>query len=254
MQPFIFSHTVRTYETDARGLMTVSSLLNNLQYGAGKHADLLGWSVRELHSTGKTWVLQRFTVHIEKQPADGERITLTTYPSGADKLLAYRDYKLENEAGETLVKATSAWVILDLNLRRVTPIPESVKSISTSFGPKILEQPGSRLRDWAPEAEPDREVPVFRVRRHDIDLNGHLTNVTYAEWGLEAVPDELFSRGMLKRIDIVFKAECFFNDRISSHIRPSETGEPGLTHFQHMLVQQAGQKVTALLETSWQPA
>ncbi|WP_164682834.1 acyl-[acyl-carrier-protein] thioesterase [Cyclonatronum proteinivorum] len=250
MQPFIFSHTVRTFETDARGLMTVSSLLNILQYGAGKHAGELGWSVRALHNSGKTWVLQRFTVEMNELPADGDTITLTTYPSGSDKLLAYRDYKVEDASGKVLVLATSAWVILDLRARRVTPIPDTVSAISTRFGPKLKAKPGTRLTDWQPEA--DEKAPVFRVRRHDMDLNGHLTNVTYAEWGLEAVPEEIFSKGQLKEIDIVFKAESFFNDRISSHLRTSAVEGSADIRFQHMLRRESDQKVTALMETSWQ--
>lgn len=249
MQPFVFSHIVRTFETDARGLMTVSSLLNVLQYGAGKHAELLGWSVRELHNSGKTWVLQRFTVEIDTLPADGATITLTTYPSGSDKLLAYRDYKVEDATGKVLILATSAWVILDLQARRVTPIPDTVTAISTSFGPKLMPQPKTRLREWQPDQ--GEEAPIFRVRRHDMDLNGHLTNVTYAEWGLEAVPETIFRKGHLKHIDIVFKAESFYNDRIASHLQPVAADESGAVSFRHLLRREYDQKITALMETSW---
>lgn len=251
MKPFVFTHTVRTFETDDQGLLTPSSLLNILQYGAGKHADDLGWSVRSLHESGKTWVLQRFCIEIERLPSDNETITLTTYPTGADRILAYRDYKVENEAGEILVRATSSWVILDLDSRRVVGVPDSVKDVSESFGPKILPFPTGRLTGFDPnENSDDKTTSEFRIRRHDLDLNRHVNNVKYMEWGIESVPEDVFENKQLRSLDIVFKAECFYGDTIESHCRPLEDASKNL-NFDHVLTRKSDSKAVCLLRSGW---
>lgn len=254
MKPFVFTHKIRTFETDSRGLLTSSSLLNILQYGAGKHADDLGWSVRSLHESGKTWVLQRFYVEIEKLPSDDEAITLTTYPTGAERILAYRDYKVENEAGELLVKATSSWVILDLESRRVVAVPDNVKDISESFGPKITSLPASRITPFDPQNEPDENIThEFRVRRHDLDLNRHVNNVRYMEWAIESVPEAVFENKRLSTLDIVFKAECFYGDTVMSVSRPLPVSsqDDALTGFEHLLYRKSDQKPVCLVHSAW---
>ncbi len=249
MKPFVFEHTVRTFETNSDGKLTPSHLLNLLQYGAGKHAEVLGWSVRSLHESGQTWVLQRFCVEILTFPSDGDTITITTYPSGSSRILAYRDYKAEDQNGNLLVKATSGWVILDLASRNVVPVPEEVSSISERFGPRIMPFPSTRQSGFNPDEETgSSRKTTFSVRKHDLDLNRHVNNVRYMEWAMESVPEEIFDKQQLRRFDIVFKAECFYGDVVSAYSIPSQ----GDGHdFRHMLIRDSDKKPVCLMESSW---
>lgn len=245
--PLQLSHQVRTFETDARGKLTASALLNILQYTAGKHADMLGWSVRGLQQQGKTWVLQRFYCDILSLPSDDEVIHITTYPSDADKLLAYRDYKVENESGDIIVRATSSWVILNLQNRRVVPVPEHVSKLSNSFGPRIISFRDSRLQAFSPELAEDEAD--FRIRKHDLDLNRHVNNVRYMEWGLESVPETVFDTQQLRELDIVFKAECFFGDVVRAFSRPVSSTEG--TSFEHLLRRSSDSRTVCLMRSRW---
>lgn len=247
LPPLSFIHQVRTFETDFRGRLTPSSLLNVLQYAAGKHADMLGWSVRSLHESGQTWVLQRFYCDIKALPQDDARLHITTYPSGVERVLAFRDYKVEDDAGRRLVNATSSWVILDLDSRRVMPVPEHVAHPGGGFGPRITEFPSSRLKPFDvvgsfPEAS-------FRIRKHDLDLNQHVNNVRYMEWGMESVPHKVFSEQQLCELDIVFKAECFFGDEVEAFWRPAQKDA-----FAHVLRRRSDEKPVCLMHSRWQPS
>jgi acyl-ACP thioesterase len=245
--PLQLSHQVRTFETDARGRLTASALLNILQYTAGKHADMLGWSVRGLQEQGKTWVLQRFYCDIRSLPSDDEIIHITTYPSDADKLLAYRDYKVENESGDIIVKATSSWVILNLESRRVEPVPAHVAGLSGTFGPRIIRFRDRRLKAFSPELA--ENAADFRIRKHDLDLNRHVNNVRYMEWGLESVPDSVFDTQQLRELDIVFKAECFFGDVVRAFSR-AISSEEGYC-FEHLLQRSSDSRIVCLMRSRW---
>ncbi|MCH8568023.1 MAG: hypothetical protein LAT67_07160 [Balneolales bacterium] len=247
VQPFIFTHTVKTFETDSSGKMTPSALLNILQYTAGKHANVLGWSVRSLHESGQTWVLQRFYIQINELPQDEQNIKITTYPSGSDRLLAFRDYKAEDEAGNLLLTATSAWVILDLSSRRVVAVPDVVKKISTAFGPSLCSFANTKLFPLDHQNEDNTNEATIWVRRHDLDLNGHVNNVRYMEWGLEAIPDSFVEKYTLNSLDIVFKAECFKGDELISISQVKETKN----NYSHEILRKEDHKLVCLMQTSW---
>ena len=240
VKPFSLTHHTRTFETGITGNITASALINILQHAAGKHADELGWSVRLLHESGHTWVLQRFYLSIYHLPKDDDIFTVTTRPSGADRLLAYRDYKITDELGNTLATATSSWVVMDLKSRRPVAISDDVKELGNAFGPRILEAPNIRLRPF----EPTREATVFRVRKHDLDLNRHVNNVRYIEWALESLPDDYFENKPLKTLDITFKAECFLGDEIFSAIQKTAAKT-----FDHCLIRSSDSKPVCLMRS-----
>ena len=58
-------------------------------------------------------------------------------------------------------------------------------------------------------ASPD--ALVFRARRGDIDLNGHVNNVHYVEWLMEGRPD---SAGPCHELEIVFKSETLAGEEV----------------------------------------
>ena len=50
--------------------------------------------------------------------------------------------------------------------------------------------------------------PIQVARRSDMDMNGHVNNVTYLAWALETVPRAVFGVAHLYQVEIDFKAEC----------------------------------------------
>ena len=52
---------------------------------------------------------------------------------------------------------------------------------------------------------------VFRARRGDIDLNGHVNNVHYVEWLMEG---RLDSAAPCRELDIVFKSETLAGEEV----------------------------------------
>lgn len=46
------------------------------------------------------------------------------------------------------------------------------------------------------------EGPVQVARRSDVDMNGHINNVTYIAWTLETVPREVFYNYELQQVHL----------------------------------------------------
>lgn len=91
----------------------------------------------------------------------------------------------------------------------------------------------------------------FKVRMHDLDLNGHVNNAIFVEWGVETVPEEILSRFYPATIDVMFIRESLYGDIIISH---TEIGEiSGIPVTFHSIIRQQDQTELARLNICWHP-
>src|SRR5512136_1826457 len=110
-------YAVHAYETDFEGRVRLISLLNYLQDAAGDHATLLGWSVTDLLKKNMTWILSRYHVRIHSYPAWGEKLTVTTWPSGRHGYFALRDFDVADANGNSVLVGTTSWMVIDVELK-----------------------------------------------------------------------------------------------------------------------------------------
>ncbi len=230
-----------SYAVDAFGQLSAPALSGWLQEAAGRHADRLGVGVDALQARGLTWVLARQSVLVERPVAFGERAEVVTWPSGADRLSALRDFEIR-VAGEVRARAVTQWIVLDLASRK--PVrPGSVLPLElVEQMEHVLPLPSGRPPAPGP---PEAERP-FSTRYRDIDRNLHVTNSSYVEWACEAIPEEVWSSRRLRSFEAFFIAECRHGSRILS--RSSATGNG---HFVHSVVREEDGKELARLRTAW---
>jgi len=232
--------TVRAYEMDASGKASAITICNYLQEVAGNHATELGVAVDALFKKNMTWVLSRLHVQINRYPFWREKIRLDTWPSGRYGKYATRDFLIYDQREELIVRGTSSWMILDLkSLRPITmpdfmlqiPIPDRERAINDDFGKLPLP------------VHPQHEK-FFNVRLSDLDLNQHVNNARYIEWALESVPLEIWRGYQLQSIEISFRAETKYGERVMV-----QTEQADGTFF-HQIVSEKDKRNLAVLRTS----
>ncbi len=238
-KPFI----VRNVDIDSRGLIHPVTFVEHILEAAGEHAGLRGLAVTDLFQRGVTCVLSRFHVRFERWPKWGQSVTIETWPSGRQPLFAVRDFIVADEAG-VLAVATSSWLIVDLKTRRPARIDEYLESFP------LLEK-RSLPDDFASLPALGREdvrleFPVFFS---DIDINRHVTASVYIHRALESVPKDILFHSRPASIEVNFRGEAFYGDRIASRIERLDGGEPA--RFLHRLSRAADDKELTLLRTSW---
>ena len=54
------------------------------------------------------------------------------------------------------------------------------------------------------------------VRRSDMDMNGHVNNVVFTEWILEAVPQKMYDDWDLTELEIEFLNECNYGEEVDA--------------------------------------
>jgi medium-chain acyl-[acyl-carrier-protein] hydrolase len=237
--------TVRAAETDYNRQLTLPGLLRVFHEASLQSVIKLGLSIWHLEKYNASWVLLRKEVNLYKMPVLGDSITIETFPSGADRHLTYRDFKAFDQQGNLLATASSSWLLMELNDRKMMAIPpEVVQSIERFFPDPsdCLPRPLGKLPLVSnADFEWNAQVGWF-----DLDFNYHLNNVTYASWMLNALPESLFKSKTLSNFQIRYTKEALLNDQI--HCSTQQIDE---FQFSHQLNRVSDGADLAYGKSSW---
>lgn len=200
---------LRYSEVDDRGELTPVSLLNILEETASSHCDESGWGVFRLMEEGYGWVLLRGGFEMSRYPRYREDFRVETWVSRARRFEAYRENRVVSSTGEILGTARALWLFYDISRRRPASIFEDILKAWTPGGPAASGMDLSEIEgpSSAPDAESRAAEADFAVRRADIDTNGHVNNVVYLSWALEALPKATREGAYLSSLRGQFKRE-----------------------------------------------
>lgn len=220
---FDINFSVRYGEIGENGVATLSSLGNWLQESAGRNADMLGFGENDLLGYNLTWVLTRLVLRIDRLPHEGEKLRIHTWPSTLDHF-GHRGYEVYDAEEKLIVSGGSAWSVMSLADRSMTQLPEklvprypSAPRACAPFACRVIP----RLRAESPARS------LLRVRRDDLDINGHVNNTKYLAWILEPLPSMSVLKkngeknSMPRLVDITFRAECFPQEELECLCAPS---------------------------------
>ncbi|MDZ7263521.1 MAG: thioesterase [candidate division KSB1 bacterium] len=236
---------IRSYEVDARGHIQVATILNYFQEMASEHAGRLGASVVDLLPRHLTWMLSRYHLQFVSFPRWGETIQITTWSSGMRQLFATREFEMTNAHQEIVARATSSWMLLDLQKKR----PVRPEDHFPNY-PAELRRAIPDTFEALPTINNIDLVLPFHVRRSDLDLNQHVNHVAYIEWAMEALPPTLLQNHWPAAIEVAFRGEAFYGDKILSRTQALKS-EPQPT-FVHQIVRESDSKELAVLRSQWQ--
>lgn len=212
------SFKIRASEVDTDGKATLPALCSLFQEVAGNHALKLNFDITQLHEQNLTWVLHRMDIKIDRFPNWRETIAIETWPAAGDALRAYRDYRILDESGTQIGCCLSYWMMINLETRRPTRMPNEVLEMGLDETEHVMEIKKNRLN---PIKKPETEKE-FTVRKSDLDMNRHVNNARYVEWMLESLPDEEAEK--IHQLDIIFLRESLAGDKIHSQYTKAEGG------------------------------
>ena len=222
------NHTIACYEADANQLMRPTAMLDMMQEAANINATALGFGYDELINSNTAWVLSRIHVKFEKLPLWRQVVNLKTWHKGVAKLFYLRDFILSDTEGNTMIKATTSWLIIDMNTRRLVRNSDLATSPDKCNKEDAIAEPADKVVvpvDIEPEL-----VRKHPVTWSEIDTNGHVNNVKYAVWALDAVKPEDIKERPLKELLINYDAEVMPGDTVKIY-RTIQESEDGLVYY-----------------------
>lgn len=192
--------------------ITNKALLEMLENIACMHSDSVGFGVNTTEKTKRTWVLLDWLLELKNRPTYGETLKIKTWSRYTNKCYSYRDFEVYDNNNNLCAIATSKWLFIDVDKKRLTKVddatiskyhPETGKSVFN-----ILEL--DKLRD------PENYDSSFEyeIKRRDIDINNHVHNLYYLDFAYEALPQDVYENKVFDKIRIMYKKEMKLNDKI----------------------------------------
>ena len=222
---FSKDYTITCYEADANQLMRPTAMLDLMQEAANVNASTLGFGYDEMMNSNTAWVLSRIHVKFNNTPKWRDEVNLKTWHKGVSKLFYLRDFILSDKEGNPMVLATTSWLIIDMNTRRLVRNSDLALSDTAMHA---IETPADKVVipvDIEPEL-----VRKHPVTWSEIDTNGHVNNVKYAVWAIDAVKPEDIKERPLKELLINYDAEVMPGDVVKISRVRQET-EEGVIYY-----------------------
>ncbi|ACN14977.1 acyl-acyl carrier protein thioesterase [Desulforapulum autotrophicum HRM2] len=233
---------------DSLGELKIVSILNLLQDTASEHASDMGVSGFDLARENLAWVIVRYQIEIKTSPAWRDEIAIETWRTPINNLYELRQFRITDHNALEIVTARAFWVMIKkANSRPVR--------LSRYMPDRYLEgESPEDIPSFKTLREPDRvdfELP-FKVRMHDLDLNGHVNNAIYLEWAVETVPREFLLANRPEHLEVTFQKESFYGDKIVSITQIETIGNRSRTY--HKIMEMQTKTERARINILWRPA
>ena len=222
---FSKDYTITCYEADANKLMRPTAMLDLMQEAANVNATTLGFGYDEMISSNTAWVLSRINVKFINTPKWRDEVNLQTWHKGVSKLFYLRDFILSDKEGNPMVLATTSWLIIDMNTRRL--VRNSDLALSDTAMDAIATPADKVVVPVDIEPELVRKHPVTWS---EIDSNGHVNNVKYVVWAIDAIEQETIKEKPLKELLVNYDAEVMPGDTVKI-FRIKQESEEGTIYY-----------------------
>ncbi|CAN0897934.1 Oleoyl-acyl carrier protein thioesterase, chloroplastic (Fragment) [Linum grandiflorum] len=246
---------VRCYEVGINKTATVETIANLLQEVGCNHAQSVGFStdgfattptMRKLHLI---WVTARMHIEIYRYPAWSDVVEIETWCQSEGRIGTRRDWIIKDYAnGEVIGRATSKWVMMNQDTRRLQKVNDEVREEYLVFCPReprlsFPEENNRSLKKILKLEDPAQHSRLglvvrnsghpyylsymvllfliikfltFQPRRADLDMNQHVNNVAYIGWVLESMPQKVIDTHELQSITLDYRRECQHDDVVDS--------------------------------------
>jgi acyl-ACP thioesterase len=211
--------SVKSYECHPDGNIKTACLMQYLQEAAALHAEQLGFGVDRLNTINSYWVLSNLRIEINSLPKWNDKITVKTWPSGYNRLIATREFVAKDQNDCELFRAGSQWMVLDKGSNR----PKNLFRLDLSLpatGEKALSEKLKRLEPQDDYSKVDR----ISVPYSSIDLNGHVNNTEYVRWGIDALRKAFKFEGNIRSMHATYLSEVFEADELDLQLSQNNNG------------------------------
>jgi len=191
--------------------VTNTALLSYLEDAGGIHSNIAKLGLNDIPETKKSWMILNWRIELYKRPKYADKIIIKTWCSDMDKLYAYRDFEILDENRNVIGKATSKWVLTNIEKKKIVRLDETILENYTIEGNPVFE---NEKLDKLKEPEEYENMVEFTINRSLIDINNHVHNIYYMDVANEVLPLEIFKNTEFNNINIMYKKEMKLGENV----------------------------------------
>ncbi len=189
-------------DLDVAGSVMVIRMLDHMQRLADVHANVLGVGREDLQKKNLVWMSARSAILIKREIHQNENITIKTWTGRNTHASCPRYFTFIDEAGTDIGGGATIWMLIDPQSRKIVSphmaglpeiyVPSDMEPITVSPIPKL-----SRI-----------DIQEMRIPKYtDIDINGHVNNVRYVNWVLDALPIQQMQNYFVSALQVNYRQE-----------------------------------------------
>lgn len=242
VKKFEREYIIRSYECDKNNRLRLVTLMNIFQDMADSNAEQMGLGLTFCREHGLAWVGSNYKIVIEQLPQLHEKIKIVTWPAVEKKLGAIRDFMVVNEKGETIIRATSQWILINFTKKRPVSLRDNIPDYNAIDERILAEEFNEKMTDL----ERIDCKAEFVARFDDIDINNHVNNAVYPLWASESVEKDFRENHMVQEVEIAFKKECHWGEKVLVETQISGS------HTLHSIKSLTDERELARVKIIWQ--
>lgn len=186
--------------------LTLPGLVNYFQDCSTFQSEELGVGLERLGGRYRAWILASWKIVIDRLPQLGEEVITETWPYGFKGFFGDRNFRMLDSAGQTLARAASAWIYLNVENGHPCRIDEDILA-AYELDEELPLGPFSRK---IPMPQESTEKDSFPVMRCHLDTNHHVNNGQYILMAEEYLPEEF----PVKQIRVEYRKAAVLHDII----------------------------------------
>ena len=205
-------YTIKLSEIGKGNKATNKAILSFFEDIGGLHSNKAGYGIFEIDKTHLSWILLGWRMQVIRRPKYAEKIKIKTWSKGVIKFYTYRDFEVYDEQGNLIIRASSKWVLLDIEKGKIVRIePELMEKYEPEVNKSVFG-----IEEFDKVKEPDlyQYEKEYTVRRADIDVNNHMHNLNYIELANEALPEDVYRGALFNEVRITYKKEIKLGETV----------------------------------------
>ena len=213
---------VRYEDVDKNNHLTLRGFLKYLLEAATRHSDIAGYGLDNAQETHIAWLVLNWKLQVYKYPKTGDSLHIRTWVRFDKKLYSLRDYEVLDNIGNRIAIGSSKWVPVNTETRNIAKISDDMVN---AYGPVDINIFNN---DFKKLPEPKQEYTnsyIYTIMRRDLDTNKHVNNLNYIDFALEALPYDVYENSQFNEVEIMYKKQCLYGDKISCLYTQNEQGE-----------------------------
>lgn len=201
--------------------MGIADVMNVFQTAVALHTqDTCVGFKQLLENENAKWIISRIRFEIDRFPENCEDITVETWPLEASRLRFERCFELHDSKG-IAVNAISDWVVIDAD----TSAPRRASSIPMPFESYLTKRcVTNKYSMVSADVTADDICYVKTIRVSDLDLNGHVNNISYIKMAVDCFKTDELEKLCMKSFEMYYKEQCFEGENVTLYRKAVEDG------------------------------